>query len=217
VASGDQSMAHGEGIMHLERQRRLRVLEALDERIKQFRRREELWPLRIPEVPLLLEEVIDRAIPADTRRFDIASLRSRTLLSLEWDDGSQWEAWMTVLPSGFKVYCDTGEEESRILASGGRNEGDDSDRAFLELLSESAGEHFGIEMSGGAPVRVRSSIADRAFLADAFVNLFEMTGAEASVHRQLEQREAAPLGGRDFRADVEQWLAQALRARSVKT
>jgi len=30
------------------RQLRLRVLEALEERVKQFLRREELWPLRVP-------------------------------------------------------------------------------------------------------------------------------------------------------------------------
>ena len=48
----------------------------------------------------------------------------------------------------------------------GRNAGDETDRQFLMLLSESAGETFGIEMAGGAPTRVRSSIADRAFLVD---------------------------------------------------
>src|SRR5215213_10526723 len=67
--------------------------------------------------------------------------------------------------------------ETRVLASGGRNEGDDSDRAFLELFAESAGRHFGIEMAGGAPRSVRSPFP-RELLIDAFVNLFEVTGTE---------------------------------------
>jgi hypothetical protein len=195
------------------RQARLRVLEALESQIKQFRRREELFPLRIPPEPILLPDVIERAVPGEARRVDMATLRSRTLLSLEWDDGSIWELWMTVLPSGFKVYCDSSEEETRLLASGGRNEGDESDRVFLQLLAESAGAHFGIEMSGGAPSRVRSAIADREFLIDFFVELFEVTGAEDSVRDQL------PVGGTrsdraapaDFRDDVERWLDDALR------
>jgi hypothetical protein len=196
---------------------RLRVLEALEERIKQFRSREELWPLRIPHDPVPLDEVIQRAIPEDHLRFDRLSLRSRTLLRLEWDDGSTWEAWMTVLPSRFKLYCDSIEEETRILASGGRNEGDESDRVFLELLSESGGRHFGIEMSGGAPSRVRSSIADRAFLVEMFVNLFEVTGAESSLRDQIRDlpADADSPDGIDFRSDVERWLDQALRAKDT--
>jgi hypothetical protein len=193
---------------------RLRVLEALEERIKQFRPREELWPLRIPHDPVPLDEIIQRAIPEDHLRFDVLSLRSRALLRLEWNDGSTWEAWVTVLPSGFKVYCDSSEEETRLLASGGRNEGDGSDRIFLELLSESGGRHFGIEMSGGAPSRVRSSIADRAFLVEIFVNLFEVTGTEDSVRDQIRDlpEDSAGAGGIDFRSDVERWLDRALRA-----
>ena len=90
-----------------------------------------------------------------------------------------------MLPSKFKLFCDSSDDESRILASGGRNEGDESDRIFLELLAESAGEHFGIEMSGGAPVRVRTSIADRDFVVDLFLGLFEVAGIEADVRRAL--------------------------------
>jgi hypothetical protein len=129
------------------------------------------------------------------------------LLRLEWDDGSTWDAWMIVLPSGFKVYCDSIEEESRILASGGRNEGDESDRAFLQLLAESGGAHFGIEMSGGPPSRVRTSIDDREFLVDFFVELFEVSGAEDAVRAQL----AGAGRSTDFRTDVEQWLTRAIR------
>ena len=199
------------------RQLRLRVLEALEARVKQFLRREELWPLRVPREPLLLDGVLRQALADDARRFDVATLKSRPLLSLEWKDGSRWEAWVGVLPSGLKIYCDTGEDETRVLASGGRNEGDESDRAFLELFAESAGGHFGIEMAGGAPRSVRSPM-DREFLVDRFVDLFEVTGSEDSLRAQLpEQPDTAgtPGGGRDFRSDVEVWLAAALRRRSL--
>jgi len=196
-----------------ERQLRSRVLEALERRIKQFIRREELWPLRIPPEPLLLQRIIEQSVEDDADGappIDAISLRSRPLLHLEWADGSAWDAWVIVLPSGFKVYCDSIDEESRILASGGRNEGDESDRIFLELLAESAGAHFGIEMAGGAPVRVRSSIADRAFLIDLFVNLFEVTGTEETVRDQLDGSGGAGRDGdRDFRSDVERWLDQS--------
>jgi hypothetical protein len=197
---------------------RVRVLEALERRAKQFRPREELWPLRVPRDPVALEENIDQAQPEGHPGFDPITLRSRTLLHLEWEDGCTWAAWVIVLPSGLKLYCDSGEEESRLLASGGKNPGDESDRVFLELLSESAGQHFGIEMSGGAPCRVRSSIADRAFLRDVFVSLFEMTGTEDSLRAQLADRaphhlsEGEPQGS-DFRVDVERWLIDALPAR----
>ena len=199
------------------RQLRLRVLGALEARIKQFLRREELWPLRVPREPLLLDDVLRQSLADDARRFDVATLKSRPLLSLEWQDGSRWEAWVGVLPSGLKIYCDTGEDETRVLASGGRNEGDESDRAFLELFAESAGGHFGIEMAGGAPRSVRSPM-DREFLVDRFVDLFEVTGSEDSLRAQLPEQletEGPPGGGRDFRSDVEVWLAAALRRRSL--
>jgi hypothetical protein len=197
------------------RQLRVRVLEGIEERIKQFRPREELWPLRVPRDPVPLDAIVQRAIPEDRFRFDPLSLRSRTLLMCEWEDGSRWEAWVAVLPSGFKVYCDSSEEETRLLASGGRNEGDESDRIFLELLSDSGGRHFGIEMSGGAPTRVRSSIADREFLIEMFVNLFEVTGTEDSVREQLRGGPPpAAANGADFRAEVEHWLDRALKLRS---
>jgi hypothetical protein len=199
------------------RQHRLRVLEALDGRVRQFLRREELWPLRVPREPLLLDDVVRQALGEDAAHFDAATLKSRSLLSLEWEDGSRWEAWVGALPSGLKIYCDTGDGESRVLASGGRNEGDESDRAFLELFAESAGGHFGVEMAGGAPRSVRSPM-DPAFLVDRFVDLFEVTGNEDSLREQLpvgERRGETPLNGHDFRSDVEAWLAAALRRRSV--
>ena len=183
------------------RQARVAALEALDRRVRQFRGREELWPLRIPSEPILMDEVIEEALGDAARRFDVESLRSRTLLALTWDDGASWSAWMIVLPSKTKLYCDSDGEETRILASGGRNEGDESDRVFLRLLAESGGHHFGIEMSGGAPSRVRSSIDDRAFLIEIFVELFEVTGTEASVREALGRK---PTG--DFHHEVEAWF-----------
>lgn len=192
------------------RQQRVRVLEALESRIKQFRPREELWPLRVPNQPLLLEDVITEALGGEHRRFDPATLRSRTLLQLTWDDGSRWEAWVTVLPSKLKVFCDSSHDETRVLASGGKNEGDETDRLFLDLLAESGGRHFGLEMSGGAPARVRSSVADQDFLVDLFVNLFEGTEAEDSVASFAAQEPADTSDGSDFRTDVERWLKRVL-------
>ena len=190
---------------------RVRVLEALEGLAKQFRRREELWPLRVPREPVGLDEVVEQALGEDAQIFQAHTLRSRTLLRLEWNDGSTWDAWVIVLPSNVKLYCDSDGDESRALASGGRNEGDESDRAFLTLLAESGGEHFGIEMAGGAPSRVRSPL-DRAFLVDVFVNLFEVTETEQSVRDALAahasgQPPDAGAEGEDFRTDVERWLA----------
>lgn len=202
--------------MFAARQLRVRVLEAIDSAIKQFRRREDLWPLRVPHEPILLADLLARARTDDGPTFDPAALRSRLLLQLEWEDGSRWETWVSILPSGFKAYFDAIEEETRLLASGGRNEGDESDRVFLQLLAESAGGHFGIEMSGGAPVRVRTALDDREFLVDLFVELFEVTGTEDSVRRQLPDADGRPGPGTDFRADVERWLERAIgRKRST--
>ena len=201
---------------HAIRQLRVRVLEALEARVKQFLRREELWPLRVPREPLRLDALVNQVLAEDARAFDVSALKTRTLLSLEWEDGSRWEAWVGALPSGLKIYCDSGEEESRVLASGGRNEGDESDRAFLQLFAESAGQHFGIEMAGGAPRSVRSPLS-REFLIDRFVDLFEVTGSEDSVRAQLRAPASADGDGHDFRADVEAWLTDALRRRSVIT
>jgi hypothetical protein len=196
--------------VYLQRQRRLRVLETLELRVKQFKIREDLWPLRVPHEPLSLDALIDHVLPDGTRGFDVASLRTRTLLRLDWQEGDGWEAWVIVLPSKIKLFCDSSHDESRVLASGGRNEGDESDRIFLELLSNSAGHDFGIEMAGGPPARVRSSIQDRPFLVDVFVNLFEVTNMEHEIRDELARHGAGDpdehQGGRDFRADVMRWL-----------
>jgi len=187
-----------------------RVLEALERRVKQFRRREELWPIRVPPEPVALEHVIQEALGEDSRRFDPGSLRSRTLLRLEWDDEVSWEVWVIALPSKTKLYCDSDGEETRLLASGGRNEGDENDRIFLRILAETGGQAYGIESAGGAPTRVRSSITDRAFWVEFFVDLFEVTGAEASV-RQAISRQAQDRP--DFQTDVEEWLKLVIPTR----
>ena len=200
-----------------QRQLKSRVLEVLEARTKQFRTREELYPLRVPREPLPLDQVLDEALGDERRRFDPIVLRARTLLRLEWEDGSIWEAWVAMLPSGLRLFCDTGPEASHVLASGGRNAGDETDRLFLERLAESAGQDFGIEMTGGAPSSVRSSIAERSFLVDVFVTLFEETELVAAVRAELEALEprgpaVVKEGGIDFRADVERWLDYALKA-----
>ena len=197
------------------RLQRTRVFDALQQRAREFRTREELWPLRVPRAPLLFDEVLARALPDAHLGFDVKSVRARTLLRLEWDGGGIWDAWVIVLPSRLKLYCDSDEEETRILASGGPNEGSESDRAFLQLLAESGGRHFGIEMAGGAPSQVRSSIEDRRFLVEVFLNLFEVTGTEESVRRALAApgaRVPADDGvlGADFRTDVERWLDRVM-------
>src|SRR4051812_13301847 len=199
---------------------RLRVLEVLEGVVKQFRTREDIYPLRVPREPIPLEDVIARALPDDHAGFDPIALRSRTLLTLDWED-VRWEAWVIALPSGLKVYCDADAHETRILASGGRNAGEESDRLFLAVLADSGGEEFGIEMSGGAPTRVRSSIDDRAFLVEFFVNLFEVSHAEASVRRQADNAdgaettpmdlELAAAKGSDFSVDVARWLTEVMR------
>ena len=73
------------------RQLRLRILEALEALVKQFRTREDIYPLRVPREPIPLDEVIARALPDDHAAVDPITLRSRTLLTLEWDD-VRWDA-----------------------------------------------------------------------------------------------------------------------------
>ena len=134
-----------------------------------------------------------------TATFDPLSLRSRTLLWLEWPDGATWELWVIALPSGLKLYCDTGGGETRLLASGRRDSEIETDRHLMELLSESAGEHFGIEMDGGPPSRVRSNLTDGTLVVDFFVNLFEVLGMEEEVRAVLGDRPSGlPAGRREL-------------------
>jgi hypothetical protein len=82
-------------------------------------------------------------------------------------------------------------------------------RSRLSSDSGRAGQAFGIETSGDAPTRVRSSITDRAFLVEFFVNLFEVTGTEASVRAAIQA--ASRPSSDDFQREVEVWLATALK------
>lgn len=181
------------------RQARLKALEALEQRAKQFRGREEIWPFRVPHEPLDLDEIV-AGVAVD-------ALRSRTVLRLEWPD-TAWELWAIALPSGILLYCDSGGDESRVLASAKRGNPSEADGFFLERLAESRGEFFGIEMAGPAPQRVRAAIGDREFLADVFVELLEGT---SGAHDLFSSREEATYP-RDFREDVLRWLDRVLSA-----
>jgi hypothetical protein len=192
-----------------DRQARLRVMELVERRVKRFGSGEDLWPLRIPPDPVSLDDLIRQALPDGHGRFDVSTLRARTLLSMAWDDGTVWELWALVLPSGLKVFCDSGGGEHRILATGGRHSGAETDRLFLERLAESGGQQFGIEMAGGAPVTVRAFGIDRDRLVEFFLHLLEVTGSEGSVRAQLERAGVAvphDAAGADFRHVVASWL-----------
>lgn len=211
------------------RQHRVRVLEALELRAKQFRAREGAWPFRVPHDPLDLDGIIEAAAADGERSVDAVSLRARSLLGFSWDapgepasDGDTWDLWVIALPSGILLYCDSDGHETRILASAKRGNPGEADGFFLERLAESRGHLFGIEMAGAVPDRVRSSIGDREFLADVFVELFEGTDAERVLSAQRPVRSAEGSGhgaessvpGRanDFRTDVIIWLDRVLTA-----
>lgn len=205
MASPDESDRRSSGSpLYLERQHRVRVIQALERAVKQFRTREQIWPLYAPREPVSIGDIVHQAL--EGARFDPLTLRARTLLWLAWDEGTTWELWVIALPSGLKLYCDTGGDETRMLATGRRDSEIETDRLFLELLSDSAGEAFGIEMSGGPPVRVRSSVENRDLLVDFFVALFEEEGLEEEIRRQVSASD-------DFRADVAVWLDRALKAK----
>ena len=184
------------------RQQRVRVLEALELRAKQFRSREGIWPFRIPHEPLDLDDLIARALEGEGH-LDTEALRSRTVLEFRWAD-HRWELWVSTLPSGILLYCDTDGVETRVLASAKRGNPAEADGFFVERLAESGGREFGIEMAGPPPDRIRSSIGDRDFLADVFVELLEGTEGER------ELRASRP--GGDFRHVVAEWLQDVLTA-----
>jgi hypothetical protein len=192
-------------VLSVARQRRVRVLDALELRARQFRSREGLWPFRVPHEPLALEEIIETALADDDGWIQPEALRTRSVLRLEWDGGDAWELWVITLPSGIHVYCDSDAEETRVLASVKRGNPAEADGFFLERLAESRGHHFGIGLEGAAPDRVRSALGDREFLADVFVELLEDTEASDDVRRSRT-------GSADFRADIVAWLAEVLTA-----
>jgi hypothetical protein len=194
------------------RQQRVRVLEALELQAKQFRSRDGIWPFRVPHEPLDLNRLIERALDGDG--IDLGSLRSRTVLELTWD-AHRWELWVLTLPSGILLYCDADGDETRVLASAKRGNPSEADGFFLERLAESRGHHFGIEMAGPPPDRVRSSIGDREFLADVFVELFEGTDAEGLMAQGSGLKEGSELTAQDsgdFRSTVVRWLDDVLTA-----
>ena len=193
------------------RRLRLRALEALELRAKQFRSYGGIWPFRVPHEPLALDEIVDEALADEDGSLSADALKSRTVLKLSFDsrqDDSDtaehsWEAWVIALPSGIMLYCDDDGDEKRILASVKRGNPIEADGFFIELLAETHGHAFGMEMASAAPDRVRTSIADRDFLAETFVELFEGTEAERTI---------AQTRGSDFRTDVERWLGRVLVA-----
>jgi hypothetical protein len=192
---------------------RLRVLEALERRARQFRSRDELVMFRVPHEPLALDALIDDALEGDEGRLDADDLRARTLIRFAWNDDGTWDAWAVALPSGLTLYCDSDGTEARVLASVRRGSQEEADRFFLELLAESRGEYFGIAMAGGAPDQVRTAIGDREFLADFFVELFEGSAVERAIHRAVAgacRPASDAAAGRDFRQEVSRWLERVL-------
>jgi hypothetical protein len=184
-----------------DRRRRRRVLDALESRAKQFRSRDGSWPFRMPHEPLDLDAIIGAALGGEPGQLPYDALKTRGVLRMEWSSGDVWDLWAVTLASGLHLYCDADGREARVLASARRGHPPDADGFFLERLAESRGHLFGIEMAGAPPDRVKSSIGDRAFLADVFVDLFE--GTEA----------ARALGaGPDFHAVVVSWLDRVLSA-----
>jgi hypothetical protein len=199
------------------RQQRVRVLEALELRARQFRSREGLWPFRVPHEPLDLDQLIDRTLDGEGR-LDADGLRSRTVLELAWDQ-HRWELRVITLPSGILLYCDSDGGETRILASARRGNPGEADGFFLERLAQSRGHDFGIEMAGPPPDRVRSSIADRELLADVFVELYEGSDAEhvlrtdlAAASAKADDSRAVASAKADFHAVVVRWLDEVLTA-----
>lgn len=159
----------------------------------------------MPHEPIDLHALIEEAIAEDPGPVPLEALRTRAVLRLEWADGI-WDSWALTLPSGLHLYCDADRDEARVLASARRGTAAEADGFFLERLAESQGHLFGIEMAGPPPDRVRSSIGDREFLADVFVDLFEGTDAEHVL------RAARDPGVGDFRAVVVAWLSAVLTA-----
>lgn len=192
--------------MRLTRQERIALLEALEQRVRQFRRDDDIWPFRRPSEPLDFSRLVTFTLGHPSTASAVVALRSRTVIEMQWPDGGRWEAWAVTLPSGIHVYLDTDDAEHRLLASVKRGSAVEADRFFLELLAEFRGRHFGIEMSGGAPTRVRTGIGDRTLITDVMVDLFEGTEAEAGVRGMVD------VGSADFRVCVDAWLASVLIA-----
>ena len=204
---------------HADRLLRARVLEAPEGARKQFKSYEGIWPFRIPHEPLALADIVDEALGDGTRRSRLTSrghgqardlLRSRTVWKC---DGRRhvWTAWAIALP-GIIVYCDDDGDEARVLASVKRGNPFEADGFFLELLAETRGQAFGMEMSGGAPesrANVRSPIAISSWTCSSSCSKIPRRQAPFWRDRRADARDDA---AKDFRADVEHWLTRTLGA-----
>ncbi len=189
-----------------DRKARLRAVEALEQRAKQFKSYENVWPFRVPHAPLPLDEIVSEALGDGGGSLPLDALKSRTVLRMSFGRGTNehsWEAWVIALPSGIMLYCDDDGELRHVLASVKRGNPLDADGFFLELLAETRGHAFDIEMAAAVPDRIRTSIGDREFLVDQFVELFEGTPAEKALRTDATG---------DFRADVDRWLARVWTA-----
>jgi hypothetical protein len=200
---------------HSDRQARLRAFEALEREAKQFRSFEGIWPFRVPHDPISLDEIVDQALGDE--RLPLDALKSRTVLRMIFDADDRhgvdhaWEAWAIALPSGIMLYCDDDGDERRILASVKRGAPVEADGFFLELLAETRGHAFGIEMAATVPSRIQTSIPDRELLVEVFLELFEGTPAQPVMEAIGPRGSRVDAGAdRDFRSDVEQWLDRVL-------
>jgi hypothetical protein len=199
-----------------DRRRRVLILAEIERRAKQFRSHDNSWPFRMPHEPLDFDAIVDHALGGDQGRAAHETLRARGILRMDWSSGDRWDLWALTLPSGVHLYCDADGHETRVLASARRGNPLEADGFFLERLAESHGRVFGIEMAGAPPDRVRSSIGDREFLADVFVELFESTEGERAIRARCPAAGARPAvhgaAGTDFRAVVVRWLDLVLSA-----
>ena len=157
---------------NVDRLLRARVLEALERRAKQFRSYENIWPSgsltsrwRSPTSSTKRVAQNGGSDHLSGARASREMLRTRTVLEMRWDEEQAWEAWAVNLASGIIVYCDDDGDEARVLASAKRGNPLEADGFFLELLAETRGHAFGMEMAGDAPVRSnvdrRSGVPDR--------------------------------------------------------
>jgi hypothetical protein len=149
----------------------------------------------------------------EAQRFDVSTFaRARFFARLA--RRQQWNAWVIMLPSQLRLFCDASaingarrDPDPRPAPAGNARQ---TDRQFLHS-GRVGRDTFGIEMSGR---RRRTCALDRRpwFLVDIFVPVRspEME-AEISTTSELEDE---PSGGtsrrrrswRDFRVDIERWL-----------
>ncbi len=168
--------------MHYERQLRLRVLEALELSAKQFRTREELFPIRIPREPSGSTNSSSAPSATTAQR----SIRPRCARAPCFASSGTMGARGTRGSSCCHLSCGS----SATTWRGMKNARARLRRAKRRRRNRPAVPHppLGIggrdlrhRDGGRRSDRVRSSIADRAFLVDVFVNLFEVRAMEAAI------------------------------------